>query len=149
MNLLFRQFQILLWKNWLLKKRHFYSTFFEIILPLISSIMMVITVSSFDPKKSIKRLPKMIRNSTAQDEAIFFKEPVFDLNQSMIKFAFEKMDLEFMIVPDNVCTQKFIKSFDEEINKLVQKPKKIYKKLDHEEQINFQFSQIKGKLVSF
>ena len=77
MKLFLSQFRILFWKNWLLKKRHAYLTFLEIFLPLISSFMMVITISSIDPKKSIKRQPiSRIYERDTRQGIIEFPNPV-------------------------------------------------------------------------
>ena len=101
MRLFLSQFRILFWKNWLLKKRHARLTFLEIFLPLISSFMMVITISSIDPKKSIKRPP--IYKSLGEDHQaiIDFPDPVYNLSESLGGLVLKQIELKFFYMPPN------------------------------------------------
>lgn len=142
MKLFLSQFRILFWKNWLLKKRHARLTFFEIFLPLISSIMMVVTISSIDSNKQ----QNVTSNSLGDDEQaiIKFPRPVYNLTANLNWFA-HKEKLRFYYTPPNKCTEKFMKFFDHEAKShQTNKLSVEYWPLKYPEQLDKQFTQLKS-----
>ena len=148
MSLFFRQFRILLWKNYLLKKRHYHLTFFEVFIPLITSVMMVITVSSFDPKKPLRPMDRSLNITKRYDEnAIFYKQPVYDLSKNVNELFVDGLGLHFLVVPANPCTGRFVDKFDKELRRFVHKSKSPinYSRLKKPDEIETKFSDLKGK----
>ena len=131
----------------MLKKRHARLTFLEIFLPLISSFMMVITISSIDPKKSIKRPPDqlMARTVGGHQEVTEFPNPVYNLSQNLNTLAFKQIELKFFYTPFSKCTEKFMAKFDDELRShQTTKSSVEYRPLDYDEQLDTQFTQVKS-----
>ena len=144
MKLFLSQFRILFWKNWLLKKRHPYLTFLEIFLPLITSFMMVMTLASFDPKKSLKRgplsrsydedrvieFPKPVYNlsfdpkkslkrgplsrSYDEDRVIEFPKPVYNLRENLQMLHVMDVTLQYYYTPASNCAKRFVSEMHNE-----------------------------------
>lgn len=146
MKLFLSQFRILFWKNWLLKKRHAYLTFLEIFLPLISSFMMVITISSIDPKKSIKRQPiSRIYERDTRQGIIEFPNPVYNLRENLNALSVRQVQLQFYYTPASKCTLKFMSEIDKEFQShMGQKSPLEYRSLEHDWQMDTEFSQVKN-----
>ena len=124
-------------------------TFLEIFLPLISSFMMVITISSIDPKKSIKRPAVAGRTLGDNRQAVIdFPDPVYNLAESLRKLVLDEIELRFYYVPANECTKKFMGLFDNELQSH-QPMKNVnwsveYSAMDYPEQLDSQFVKVKS-----
>lgn len=145
MQLYLNQFNILLWKCYLLKKRHYIATFFEFFLPLLTSIIMVITVSSFGPGKASTG-----KNDTGyQKGPVIYNDSVFDLNVNLnllvgLKETL-KLDVNYLLAPNSTCTERFMEEFKKELNSRVIGPASLtYHWYKNKEELDLSFSD-KGK----
>ena len=143
MQLFLRQFNILLWKCYLLKKRHYIGTIFEFFLPLLTSIIMVITVSSFHPGKANTK-----SDSNYQKGPTVYNASVFDLNLNLNVMLGLKMEVNFLIAPNSSCTDRFMGAFKEELNsRLIGAPSSVsYHTFKNREELDIYFSNYKGIL---
>ena len=139
-----RQFNILLWKCYLLKKRHWIATLFEFFLPLLTSIIMVITVSSFHPGKANTK-----SDSGYQKGPTVYNTSVFDLNLNLNLLLELKLEINFLIAPNSTCTDRFMDEFREELNsRLIGPPSSLsYTTFKNKEELDLYFSNFKGRFI--
>lgn len=45
------KFVLLLWKNWIISKRHYFQTFFEILIPVVACLLLILVRGLVDPKE--------------------------------------------------------------------------------------------------
>lgn len=141
MQLFLRQFKILLYKCYLLKKRHYIATLFEFFLPLLTSIIMVITVSSFRPGKT-----NIKSDSGYQKGPTVYNTTAFDLNLNLNIMVEMKLEINFLIAPNSSCTDKFMAEFKEELNsRIIGTPSSVnYLTFKNKEELDIYFSNFKG-----
>lgn len=143
MKLFLSQFRILFWKNWLLKKRHPYLTFLEIFLPLITSFMMVVTLASFDPKKSIKRSP--LSRSYDEDKVMEFPNAVYNLKDNLKALHMKNITLQYYFTPVSNCSKRFIDEMDKEFEPHMDPVRPIrYVELKNEWEMDAKFTQVEN-----
>lgn len=145
MHLLIRQFNILLWKCYLLKKRHYIATLFEFFLPLLTSIIMVITVSSFHPGKTNTK-----SDSGYQKGPVVYNQTVFDLTFNLNFLVELKLEINYLIAPNSTCTDRFMVEFKEELNKrIIGTTSSIkYQTFKNKEELDIFFGNFKGMLAT-
>lgn len=146
MNLFVRQFTILLWKCWLLKRRHYVATFFEFFLPLLTSITMVITVSSFKSD----RIKNAKLDTGYQNGPTVYNVSSFDLMRNLNFLNQIDFDVYYMIAPENACTERFMGTFDGELrSRLLSPPANLhYLKFKNKEELEIYFSKVKGRFLN-
>lgn len=147
MNTFFRQFKILLWKCWILKRRHYMSSFFEFFLPLLTSVTMVIAVSAFTPTK----LKNPTKGSTGyQVGPTIFNYSTFDLNKNLNTMVSPLLMTSILYASSNNCTDKFMNEVKKELNSRINTPDPShlhYEALKSEEEIDLKFSVFKGSYL--
>lgn len=143
MQLYLNQFNILLWKCYLLKKRHYIATFFEFFLPLLTSIIMVITVSSFGPGKA-----KTKSDTGYQKGPVIYNESVFDLNLNLnllVGLKAMKFEVNYLLAPNTTCTESIMQEFERELkNRVIGPPSLNYHWFHNKEELDLSYNTYKG-----
>ncbi|RWS30311.1 ATP-binding cassette sub-family A member 1-like protein [Leptotrombidium deliense] len=106
------QFLILLWKCGILRKRHYISTLFEIILPLVTSAILAGVYSSqFKSNISHREMP-----TPGYHPPVSFKDPTFDFEQFLITSLQQHVFVSILYCPRNAFTQNLTKEMNQVVN---------------------------------
>lgn len=96
-----RQFQILLYKGLLLRKRHYIVTFTEIVIPIICACLpvMITSINSRPPNSIYSRY---------RDNSVWKNYTTYQPFDPFTAFRPYKPKMEFVYTPNNTITDKFM-----------------------------------------
>ncbi|XP_055935356.1 ATP-binding cassette sub-family A member 2-like isoform X2 [Argiope bruennichi] len=96
-----RQFLILLYKGLLLRKRHYFMTFTEIVIPIIIACIpaMIVSESSY---------PQNVRSDRMQDKSAWISYSTYEPFDPFTIYQRRNKSVEFVYTPPNDITDKFM-----------------------------------------
>ena len=109
MKLAIKQFRVLMWKCYIIRKRHYLTTLFEFLFSLVANIIMVCVVNSINQKIHTTAAPstdhRPLSDHPWTNETIW-PEPQYRLSDHLWKFIFARPKILYS--PQNSVTKRFM-----------------------------------------
>lgn len=110
MKLAFKQFRVLMWKCYIIRKRHWMTTLFEFFFSLVANIIMVAVVSKISHKIHPTTAPSTDANRPLSEHLwnneTIWPDPQYRLSDHLWKFIFARPKI--LYTPQNNVTQRFM-----------------------------------------
>ena len=143
MKLALKQFRVLMWKCYIIRKRHYLTTLFELGFALVANIIMVCVVNSINTKLQSYTEPAAGRSlSDHWSNETIWPEPQYQLSENLWKFIFARPQI--LYTPQNNVTKRFMEELEFVLRERVValKTRVEYRGFDSEEELLNEYAKL-------